>query len=438
MSLIKDIFDYLDNKMPEGKKTEFFAQINAYEENKKKFYDVLNFKTERRMHKACISKKELFERRSELYAKINASGDCLDADGNRINAGKIGTGEVKVPFVLGRAWKLSLCLVTAVLIAFSAIFISQYTQQLQQNEAMEYLASVEIQKENSDVSLVLSTGERIVISESKSQLDKSDIKIVADNKSVTVSNLLSGANAATEDGVLSKSKMLTENKASKQSSKQASKQSAEQKLNYLSVNTREDFLLSLEDGSRIWLRHNSKVGFPDKFSANNRVIEFEGEGYFDIASDSLRPFIIKTKDVQARVLGTEFNLKSSNSESSVEISMISGKLAVENDHCKDIVLTKDLHLVLEADSYKITETDNFKFRAWRDGYFFFENDRLDDIVKTLSYMYEIEIVLENGKYNDELFNGKMKRSNGLDKIIRALKESYNFKFRIDEGILYIY
>ena len=251
------------------------------------------------------------------------------------------------------------------------------------------------------------------------------MKIVADKKSVTVSNLIDD-------------KVLPESEPTKQSTKQSAKQSTERKLNYLSVNTREDFLLSLEDGSRIWLRHNSKVGFPDKFSPDNRTIEFEGEGYFDIASDSLRPFIIKTKDVQAKVLGTEFNLKSENSASVVEINMISGKLTVENEHCKDIVLTKDLHLVLDADSYKITEADNFRFRAWRDGYFFFENDRLDDIVKTLSYMYEIEIVLENGKYNDELFNGKMKRSNGLDKIIRALKESYNFKFRMDEGILYIY
>ena len=403
MGLIKDIFDYLDNKMSEGGKSELFSRINSSEENRKKFYDVLNFKIERRMHKARVSRKELEDRRRELYARIIASGNCI--------------GEEKSPFVLGRIWKYSIGLVAVASIVFSVMFFSQHAQQTKQNEAMEYLASVEIQKESSDVNLVLSTGERIALSESKSQVDKSDMKIVADKKSVTVSNLI-------DDKALPES--------------EPTKQSTEKKLNYLSVNTREDFLLSLEDGSRIWLRHNSKVGFPDKFSSDNRTIEFEGEGYFDIASDSLRPFIIKTKDVQAKVLGTEFNLKSSNSESSVEISMISGKLAVENDHCKDIVLTKDLHLVLEVDSYKITETDNFKFRAWRDGYFFFENDRLDDIVKTLSYMYEIEIVLENGKYNDELFNGKMKRSNGLDKIIRALKESYNFKFRIDEGILYIY
>ena len=82
--------------------------------------------------------------------------------------------------------------------------------------------------------------------------------------------------------------------------------------------------------------------------------------------------------------------------------------------------------------------DNFKYQAWRDGYFYFENETLKNILVVLEDMYEIDIVLKTDKYDDELFNGKMKRSNGLDKIISALEASFDFKFHMEDEILYIY
>jgi len=394
MSLIKNIFDYLEGKISDDKKTEFFSNINNSDENKKIFRNVLNFKAERNIHRARISQKELNEKWNELYEK-------LDLDKKRYTPAYV------------RVRRLSIICSAAVAILFSVIYVADYIQEERQIKTMEYLATVEIKDESKDVDLVLSTGERIVLSEAKTELDKSDVKIVADKKSVSVASVQN----AKEEVII-----------------------AENQLNWLSVNTKEDFLLSLEDGSRIWMRHNSKVGFPNKFSEDGRVIEFEGEGYFDIASDSLRPFIIKTKGVKAKVLGTEFNLKAQSANPIVEVSMISGKLAVENANSKDIILTKNLQLVLDtdSDSYNVSMADNFRYKAWRDGYFFFENDNLKDIIKLLSYMYEVEMVLESNKYDNAQFNGKMKRSNGLDKIISALKQSYDFKFYMEDGVLYIY
>ena len=394
MSLLKNIFDYFDGKISDDKKSEFFSNINSSDENKKKFRSVFNFKAERNILRARISQKELNEKWTEVYSKLN-----LD--------------EKRYTPAYMRVRRLSIICSAAVAILFSVIYAADYIQEERQIKTMEYLATVEIKDESKDVDLVLSTGERIVLCEAKTELDKSDVKIVADKKSVSVASMHN----------VKEEKIVAENK-----------------LNWLSVNSKEDFLLSLEDGSRIWMRHNSKVGFPNKFSEDSRVIEFEGEGYFDIASDSLRPFIIKTKDIKAKVLGTEFNLKAQTATPIVEVSMISGKLAVEKDNSEEIILTRNHQFVLDTDSdlYHINMVDNFRYKAWSEGYFFFENDNLKDIIKLLSYMYEVEIVLESSKYDNEQFNGKMKRSNGLDKIISALKQSYDFKFHMEDGVLYIY
>lgn len=409
MSLLKNIFDYFDGKISDDKKSDLFSCINASEENRKKFKSVLNFRAERNMLKAHVSQKEMAKSQSEIYAKIKRGG--VKYDSKNVIFNRLALGGISIVSVIA-----------------IAICFTYYLQHIRQEQTMEYLATVEIENENSDVDLLLSTGERIAVSDTKTELNKSDVKIVADGKSVSVSSVVPQSEGAAKSISSNMEKNISDVLPGKA------------KLNYLHVKGKEDYMLSLEDGSKIWLRHDSKVGFPNKFSDGSRVIEFEGEGYFDIASDSLRPFIIKTKDITAKVLGTEFNLKSENSASLVEVSMISGKLAIENNDHKDIILTKNHQLLLdtEADSHKILKTDNFKYKAWKEGYFFFENDRLDNIIKVLSHMYEIEIVLDNKRYDGKLFNGKMKRSNGLDKIVAALEESYEFKFHMEDGVLHIY
>ena len=171
---------------------------------------------------------------------------------------------------------------------------------------MEYLATVEIPDMPNDVNLTLSSGEKIHLGNERQELDKSDVKIVAEGNSVKVSNSGTLGREAVE-------RTLSDSMTS---------ETVGEKLNCLEVNSKEDFLLLLEDGSKVWMRQNSKISFPDRFSGSSRVIEFEGEGYFSIAPNESMPFIIKTKDVQAKVLGTEFNLKSERDGDIVKVKKI--------------------------------------------------------------------------------------------------------------------
>lgn len=401
MDLLNNIFKYISGRMPQEEREDFFNNIESSERARKNFKDIFNFKVERNILRASISRRELDESLKKLHLKLS-----IGHNGNPA----------------GRRYVPALAVVSILFIlTVSIISLRSHIQQVEQAKTMEYLATVEIPNVRNDVNLTLSSGQKIQLGAEKRELDKENLKIVANENSVEVSNnILSGEKINRTD--------------------HADDNIAEVKLNYLEVNSKEDFLLLLEDGSKIWLRQRSKIGFPDKFSGPARVIEFEGEGYFSIAPNESMPFIIKTKDVQAKVLGTEFNLKSENTADIVEVSMVSGKLSVKNGKNSDILLTKNYQLVLDTstDEHSVNIIDSFKYQAWRDGYFYFENETLKNILPVLENMYEIEIVLKSDKYDGELFNGKMKRSNGLDKIISALEASFDFKFHMEDEILYIY
>ena len=404
MDLLNNIFKYVSGLMPQEKREEFFNNIASSERARRNFKDIFNFKVERNMLRASISRRELDESLKKLHLKLSIGHNSNPA---------------------GRRYVPTLAVVSILFIlTVSIISLRSHIQQVEQAKTMEYLATVEIPDMPNDVNLTLSSGEKIHLGNERQELDKSDVKIVAEGNSVKVSN---GGTLGREAVERTLSDSMTSETVGK-------------KLNCLEVNSKEDFLLLLEDGSKVWMRQNSKISFPDRFSGSSRVIEFEGEGYFSIAPDEKMPFIVKTKDIQAKVLGTEFNLKSERDGDIVKVNMISGKLSVENGEENDILLVKNHQLILDTstDKHSLAIVDNFKYQAWKEGYFYFENEILKNILPVLENMYEIDIVLKTDKYDDELFNGKMKRSNGLDKIMSALEESFDFKFHMEDEILYFY
>ena len=83
------------------------------------------------------------------------------------------------------------------------------------------------------------------------------------------------------------------------------------------------------DGTEVWLNANSNFVYPTAFIGDERIVTLEGEAYFKVTKDPERPFIVKTKTVQTRVLGTEFNIRSYTPEDT-HVVLINGKVEVSN------------------------------------------------------------------------------------------------------------
>jgi transmembrane sensor len=86
--------------------------------------------------------------------------------------------------------------------------------------------------------------------------------------------------------------------------------------------------LILPDGTKVWLNSESKLTYEGNFNDTIREVSLEGEAFFDVVTDKKRPFVVHTSDINIRVLGTAFNVKSYPKESIIEATLIHGLIEV--------------------------------------------------------------------------------------------------------------
>ena len=152
----------------------------------------------------------------------------------------------------------------------------------------------------------------------------------------------------------------------------------------------------LADGTTVHLNAGSKLTYPVRFAGKRRVVALEGEAYFKVTKDPKRPFIVKTKTVQTRVLGTEFNIRSYTPEDT-HVVLINGKVEVSNTKGGSYTRLypgEDAHLQSDG-NFILAEVDLDSYVYWKDGYFYFDNVTLKDIMQNLGRWYNVNIEFRN-------------------------------------------
>ncbi len=406
----KKIFDFCENKLSEEEKKEILDLIYSSEDAYRAYIEIKNFLVERKIANASINRKEINILLKGIHRELGVD-TYPSVDGIKYLSG---------------LKKVLLPLAAASVIFCIVLFGYTYIRDVKEQQAADYLSLVELKNEPGAVDLMLSDGEVVKLGgdNQSTNIAREQMKIVSAGNIINVENIAEKKAPSHS----ARPKRVTE-----------SDTVTERPLNYLTVNSKEDFMLKLPDGTQVWLRSKARFGFPEKFAHGERRVEIEGEGYFMVAPGKENPFIINANGTEVKVVGTEFNLRSEKESCELEISMTSGIVSVKGKKEEEILLTKDKQLIMNTGegSYSITEIDSYKYRAWKEGYFVFINEDLPKILKTFSEWYGIEILLEGDRYNDNPFNGKFLRSSGLDKIIRTLQQSYDFHFYMKDRKLYI-
>lgn len=172
----------------------------------------------------------------------------------------------------------------------------------------------------------------------------------------------------------------------------------------LTIPRGQSYEVILCDGTKIWLNANSRLIYPTAFINNERVVYLEGEAYFKVTPNKQKPFIVKTQTMQTRVLGTEFNIRCYNPEDS-HIVLIKGKVEVSNTKggaYTTLVPGEDAHLQADG-NFILTEVDLDNYIYWKDGYFYYDDMTLKEIMQNLGRWYNINIEFRN----EEAMNYKM-------------------------------
>lgn len=194
---------------------------------------------------------------------------------------------------------------------------------------------------------------------------------------------------------------------------------------------RLDFVLS--DGTKVWLNSNSTLTLLNHDNKGSRVVELNGEAYFEVTHDKKHPFIVKTKFYDITVLGTTFNVFSYNDSELFQCSLIEGAVSLRN-HLNNTEIRLQSNEKLSFDKgavshSRINEDEEF---LWRVGICSFRNQPLSEVFEHLSLAHEVKIELRNTKIGEQMCTGKFRNKDGIDHILSILQKSYQFTYTKDD------
>ena len=198
---------------------------------------------------------------------------------------------------------------------------------------------------------------------------------------------------------------------------------------YNTISTPEggQYQIILADGSKVWLNAASSLRFPASFSGKERKVELTGEGYFEVAKNTSKPFIVSVNDMQVEVLGTHFNVNAYSDESSIKTTLLEGSVKIKNEIPSNSGSSSIL--LAPGEQADFTKDHNFKINshanleeviAWKNGNFEFNNTPVADIMRQVSRWYNVEIDYR-GPQSGHILTGKISRNVNLSSLIGMLQ-----------------
>lgn len=201
-------------------------------------------------------------------------------------------------------------------------------------------------------------------------------------------------------------------------------------------------IVMLPDGSKVWLNTNSSLKYPASFTSKDRFVELEGEAYFEIAPDSLSPFIVSTYKAEIKVLGTRFNVYSYRNAPEFFTSLVEGSVELSPvGKPENAVLMKPGEAVrITEESLEIYAFENSDFLLWTEGVYAFDNMRLEDIFERLAMYTGTRIELHNSTIANYPVTAKFRQKESLKNMIKSLQRIHPFQMKIaeDESLISIY
>lgn len=210
----------------------------------------------------------------------------------------------------------------------------------------------------------------------------------------------------------------------------------------LDVPRGSEFKVVLEDGTEVWLNSASRLYYPHEFSGSDRRVKVEGEAYFAVATDSLRPFYVETGSQVICVYGTSFNVRSYPDEGEVYTTLESGRVSISrsNHQGGELFLTPGHQAVFNlADSKVVVKEVNTEVvTSWKNGRFVFENQSLLRIMQDLSRWYDFEYEFADPSLENEVFMGSIPRYSDFITAIGILEKCGGIGFELTDGKIVIF
>ncbi|MCE4563470.1 FecR domain-containing protein [Maribellus sp. CM-23] len=288
----------------------------------------------------------------------------------------------------------------------------QVRNNTEQTDFVGLVETLSISKPDSATQLILNDGRQVLISEEES-------KIVYDQKG--------------ENIVIDSEQTITQTVESKKPV-----------FNTLVVPYGKRTQITLADGSKVWLNSGSKLLYPAANTGDKREVYIDGEAIFDVTHIEGRPFYVKTKDFEIKVLGTIFNVCSYSDEENPSTVLAEGKIEL-SPNSKNLFQKEKRTIFPGTRAVFDTKNQLFKesivnttnYLSWRDGYLIMEKEPLENILKKIARYYNAEIELQNTDIGKETFSGNLNLRNTPEEVLSIIAETTSFTIHKEKNKLII-
>lgn len=189
------------------------------------------------------------------------------------------------------------------------------------------------------------------------------------------------------------------------------------------------YQLLLADGTKVWLNAGSSITYPTIFDQKERKVEIRGEVYFEVSHHADWPFKVSSPGQTVEVLGTQFNVNAYDNEPQTRTTLLQGAVQVLTAHAKSR-LSPGQQAIYDGNKLITSIVDPDEAIAWKQGYFRFNDERIESIMRQLARWYNVEVKFE-GKLTKESFSGKISRQKSIQQTLSMLENTGTLHFKIE-------
>ncbi len=195
--------------------------------------------------------------------------------------------------------------------------------------------------------------------------------------------------------------------------------------------------VTLPDGSIIFLNRNTQVTYSRNFGERERSVALTGEAWFDVARDESKPFTVDAGKAMVRVLGTSFNVRTSDQDSPVEVFVRTGQVMVTGtDENEVLVLDPGYIGTVYPDRAERSVNTDPNYLSWNTGLLVYDGQTLDIVFRDLKKVYNMDIVADDPEILSHTWTSPIDNQ-PQETIIRLICASFNLGYAKDGDVYHL-
>jgi len=185
----------------------------------------------------------------------------------------------------------------------------------------------------------------------------------------------------------------------------------------------------LPDGSKVWLNAYTSLKFPVSFNnQKERRVELSGEAYFEVSHNKELPFRVVTNRQTVEVLGTHFDVNAYTDDAVTKTTLLQGSVRVTAAGNKVILIPGQQAKL--TNTLDVSEANTTEAIAWKNGYFNFDDEKLENIMRSVSRWYNVDVVFEDQSLKKETFGAVTTRFANITTLLKMMEQTGDARFSI--------